>query len=425
MTNALPIPLDMFTDIIAVHWPDNEITKLDFVGDRYMVRNKDQELIDVLGVDFPDNFIELTAEEQRLLRGPEGLNLIKEQSDGTLNFLPYKAWLKNKYLEPDKKHPGALNEFLRFNYTMVMEYDSIDFSSRIVSEGNAPDDSGSVDLWFDLIAVEQREDLSGYAPGLRLTTTSRFYATEEATIDTVDAVWHYNILAGPGTAEGESGDPFRYLVQAEMQVLSGSIPPGYVPQEPTWGRAPFLIAIVPANENIDFFESEPGTAYRPTASVALNERAGSAIEGRVIGAAPDDGTYIDGFSSRALTGAAGGGLQSPYGRNRIAFTVTSEKMVVAINGNEPFYLKAPSPLLTMPRPYPEDGSGGRLTYYPIEYIHEGFSNTAHQNLEVFFSSHIKVRCVWLYRKPKTDKKLKGLSTVKPLTPPDSPKWKTT
>lgn len=411
------VALDPFTDIIAVHWPDDatDITKLDFVGDRYMVRGKDQDLADVLGVDFPDNFIELSAADQRLLRGPEGLNLIKEQSDGTLNRLPYKAWLRDKYTEPNKKHPGARQEFLKFNYTIVMEYDSIDFSGRIVSEGNAPDDgSGGVDLWFDLFGVEQRADLSGVAPGLRLTTTSRFYwVTDTVPTDAFEAVWHYRSLGGD-------------MYQAELQLNGAVIPPGYSPPPPKYGYAPFSLQPAPLDDFLQYFVLAQGPAFLPTPSVALNERAATAAEGRIIGAYPDNGTYIDSFSSRVLTGNDGGILQSPYGRNRIAFTVTGAKMVASINGSDPFRLEVPSPILTMPRPYPPDPSGvGHLKYYPIEYIHEGFSNTAHQNLEVFFSSHIKVRCVWLYRKPKVDKKLKGLSTVKPLTPPDSKKWKTT
>jgi hypothetical protein len=116
--------------IVAVHWPrkKNDVTKLDFVNDRYKVRGKIQAIDEVI-----------SNPEYRIADGDyAGLDLadgLRSVPTHPLDIPASRAvYLKNKTPTPDKDNPGALNEFTFLNYTIVWEGDVIDRHATLMNQ---------------------------------------------------------------------------------------------------------------------------------------------------------------------------------------------------------------------------------------------------------------------------------------------------
>lgn len=94
--------VDTFAWISLVDWND-DITKLDFVNDKYMVRGRYQRREDVIS----------------------NTGYVIPGADTGLFSQDY-ILLKNKTDVPTRSHPGALNEFAKLDYTLVVEFDLAD-----------------------------------------------------------------------------------------------------------------------------------------------------------------------------------------------------------------------------------------------------------------------------------------------------------
>lgn len=406
MTQAAAIPLDMFTTIIAVHWPDNDITKLDFVGHRYMVRSKDQEYEDVLGDGRDDGLNWTPPAEQRSWRTDAGLDLRIFDSFG-LSTGVRTAYLKNKTAEPDKKNPGALNEFLyNVNRTMVMEFDWVDVVAAVEeqSPGGHPD---GLDLLYDLFMSADVVNSQYW----EISNTERQQDREQRTVASMHWVYvwtgaHYGAVPvfdiGTEADWGGSYPPPRQAVEIlpSNYPIPGDAPDDYPYPETSW----YLYGSVP---------NGPYTIQPELAVYDFSVPPAPPPNGRIIGANVD--TAHDSYAPMTR---GDGILPAPYGRVRIAINLGDEDMAVSVNGGPVVVLRR-EPLFTRQPPIDPD-TNTRFKYFPVtDYL----SN--HRSYEVFFSMPGIVRCVWLYRKKKRNKTLQSLSVVRPLTPPDSPKWKTT
>lgn len=102
--------VDTFAWPVIAVWGE-DITKLDFVNDKYMVRGKFQKRNQVV-----------TSYD--IVEPGSGWNMgaISEVSS-------FDNSLKNKRAVPTHRSPGALNEFSRLDYTMVIEWDEFDITS--------------------------------------------------------------------------------------------------------------------------------------------------------------------------------------------------------------------------------------------------------------------------------------------------------
>lgn len=406
MTGAA-IPLDMFTTLIAVHWPDNEITKLDFVGDRYMVRGKDQDLDEVLGDELSSPGHRADGATQRSWRTVEGLDL-RSYNEFGLTIAQNKAFLKNKIPVPTKKNPGALNEFLYLSSTLVIEFDWIDVVATMNAQtgGGFPD---GIDVLYEMFMSADR-------------TNDRYFNMTNC------------VKQGTGTGTFLGSHAWEFPATGNSMVNEGGItlyewgPPvstgldesewPYPPPGPlacNIGETTFAV-IQPAPEPYTFRGSPHEGPYTIIPELSVHEWDGDAppIDGRIVGGMPDPNGSYNPMSP------GGGPLPAPYGRHRIAMTMDDDHIAVCLDGG-PIIKLGGVPLFDMPREPPVDTSGvAHYKYFPITEI-----STTHKSYEAYFSFPGIVRCVWLYRKKKKDKELRKFSTVRTLTPPDSPKWKTT
>lgn len=401
MTTYYPIALDPFTDIVAVHWPTKGITKLDFVGNRYMVRGLDQELADVLGDDLP-NAIDPSlppyhdGSVQRSWRTADGLDL-RQYDDFGLRTAGNKAYLKNKTATPDKKNPGALNEFLFIDGTVVMEFD-----------------------WVDIVAALREQSPGGFADGFdvayEIFTNANQVTGEFLTLGNAE-------LMQQGTTATYSNGSWQFpsaggdLYGPPVLHYEVDPPPGFLPPRPLAipeGQT-LRFDFPPPDELFVVYAEYTDQPFTIVPELALYETGADSppIDGRVLGGRPDD-------ISGSIAPLTNGTLPAPYGRVRVAFTVNGTQMIASVNGGNPVILKGPA-LFTREPPLNDAGTS-QLTYFPI------FPNPdapTRKNYEAYFGFPGVVRCVWLYREQKTPASLKTLSVVKTLTPPDDPKWKTT
>lgn len=401
MTVAAAIPLDMFTDIIAVHWPVNDVTKLDFVGHKYMVRGKIQDFEEVLG----DDLGARVGADQRALRTADGLDLRIFDSFG-LSTGANRAYLRNKTDEPDKKNPGALNEFLRHDYTLVIEFDHEDVVAALneQSPGGYPDGQ---DLAYEYLTTADQVAETYFTLG----NTEKVGPT--TALGLTFGSWHWDVMLHDNIFDGDRLVELA-LWAAPTVELPDVVPTGYVPPQPKSGLVPVHSYNKPVDEHFLIYEALTNQPLSIAPYMAAYEWTGEAppIDGRMLGATPDlfNDSYAP-FSNDTLP--------APFGRVRMALTVDEERIIASINGSDPAFLNAPA---FFSRPYSTDILGNSLGYYKIE-VDE--AHPFQKNFETYFQFPGIVRCVWLYRKKKKDKVLKSLSTVRPLTPPDSPKWKTT
>lgn len=406
------IALDPFTDIIAVHWPDDttDITKLDFVGNKYMVRGKFQNFDQVLGDDLigPDGHtVFRDGAEQRSWRTAAGLDLRLFDSFG-LSTGARRAYLKNKTEEPNKKNPGALNEFLRHDYTIVVEWDHEDVVAALnaQSPGGYPDGQDLAYEYFTTAdQVAEHYFTIGNAEKVGPTTA----------LGLTFGSWHWDVMIHDNIFDGDR------LVEDALWApptveLPGTVPVGYIPPEPAIGPSnqPVHSYYKPVDEHFLIYETLTNQPLTMSPYMAAYEWSGAAppIDGRMIGAKPDvfNGSYAP-FSNDTLP--------APFGRMRMAMTVDNGRLIASINGSNPTIVPG---LPLFARPYSVDFLGNSLGYYKVQV------DSAHpfqKTFEAYFNFPGIVRCVWLYRKKKKDKALKSLSTVRPLTPPGAKNWKTT
>lgn len=409
MSNFAAIPLDMFTTLIAVHWPENDITKLDFVGNRYMVRGKDQDFEDVLG-DEAENMDSgwTPGATQRSWRTEDGLDL-RMYDDFGLSTGAKKAYIKNKIPEPTKKTPGALNEFLFLNSTVVMEFDWVDVVAAIREQSGPGSFPDGWDAIYDVMTN------AAVADDQYLTLTNTEKQLDRDGLVIASMFWSYSYTGA--SYIDEAGVEFRqYVAVSHFEIGTEADWGGAVPA-PGWGTDPFYNNFFPNVETAWYiFGSPPEGPYTIQPELALYELGDDSppIDGRIIGAHPD----IEVGSYAPMT-SGDGTLQAPYGRVRIAFNYGPKTLAASVNGGDVVSLPG-DPLFTRQPPMNETGTD-RLKYFPVEdYLGGNF-----RTYEVFWSFPGIVRCVWLYRKRKKDKALKALSVIRDLTPPDSPKWKTT
>lgn len=414
---AASIPLDMFTDIIAVHWPDNIITKLDFVGNKYMVRGKIQELTDVLGGPLP----EYEAEQQGW-RTADGLDLrhfghVYGELDGSKT-----AWLKNKVYPPTKNNPGALNEFLFADGTFVIEWDWGDVYTSINQFGGFPD---GWDVYWSLF---RSNDTYGEGNEWQVGTNEYVMRVDPGGYGWVGQwYWEFTEIS-PFGGVGVPG-VFSATFRTQGTVTSdfgGALPPG-----------PYSIQADPDDHLVYIFRSgspapEYGTYFgeipqrdilAPAAEVGTYERTGHASF-RTVGMEPR-------FYSPTFVPIATGDLPAPYGRNRLAMNIDGKLMATSINGG-PVRQTETDTILLNRKPRVVDGK--RLLYFDEPLLEgTGADDTLFPRWQVSMQIPGIIRCIWWYRLPRkkwnfprtADDVLRPLSTVRALTPPDSPKWKTT
>jgi hypothetical protein len=108
------------------------------------------------------------------------------------------------------------------------------------------------------------------------------------------------------------------------------------------------------------------------------------------------------------------------GRNRVAVSVTKNRIAMAVNGGNATVLFKP-PTFTMPR-VAKSGKKPN-TYFATEPAGtESSPNPLNQHPEVKLGGSAIWRCVWLYRKPKKDSKLKAMSVIRDLPDADDSGW---
>lgn len=406
MSRLIP-SLDPWTYPIAVHW-SRGITKLDFVHDHYMVRGKIQGRADVLG---DTHGTIRDAEEQRSwVTLGQGLDLRTFDSGGDISANARRAYLRNKTAEPDRDNPGALNEFLRLGYTVVIEFDWVDIPAALAASNPGAYGNG-VDAVYDIMTSADRLNTEL----LVLSSVERLIEYTSDTTTIWHGYWHY---VDNGFPQGSEEVRYTAVWVDEIADPSGE----YSGRgDPAYGYAPFWAPWRPADESWSNTGSVTEQDYVMVPQVSAYEwdQATTRINGRIIGAMPD--VYNDSTVPMQVADA-GVRLAAPFGRVRMAVTATKNRLAASVNGGDPIQLQRP-PLFTMPRPYPTDESGIQLTYFPIG--NDPNFPTLQKTYEVFFHLPGFVRCVWLYREPRLPSQLKKLSVIRPLVEPDHPAWKTT
>lgn len=402
-----PYQLDPWQSIVAVHFPKgDQPTKLDFVGNRYMVRGQDQELAEVIGSPHHDAEAQLACEVPGV-----GLDLRQYNSFG-VQASGKTVYFRNKTDKPDKTNPGALNELLRHDYSLVVEWAWFD----VLEELNRQSPGGFThwDAVYPLLQTQGNVDDTFFV----ISNAEKVMPPEEGVYQT--AAWDYHMLR-------DNGDGTGLFVCNLVDMPVGA--EGFTPPPPSWGSGDGSTFIAPLGAPNDEVFIVPGTSatfypYSVDASVCAYELpVGSSsddqIGGRLVGAWPD-------YLNDTGVPMANGQLPAPQGTafdltiNRMAVTVDGDRLVAAVNGTGLVELEQPA---TFSRPYPTDPDTGiTSTYYPIEPMDGApWMNT----YEALTSLPGIIRCIWIYRKKKSNEQLLELSKVKPLTPPTDPKWKTT
>src|SRR5688572_4102412 len=116
--------LDPWDSPVAVSWEDDIHTKLDFYHDTYMVAGKMQTRAEVL----QGNTWRLgtVTDDMALAKVVPGVGLdlrtYASAEFGGENNGASSVWLKNKAYPPTKQKPGALNEFLYSDLTVVIDF---------------------------------------------------------------------------------------------------------------------------------------------------------------------------------------------------------------------------------------------------------------------------------------------------------------
>ena len=400
MVQSQPLGLDPWTDIVAVHWSPGGDTKLDFYNKKYMVRGKIQLLADVLGVDFDFN----SALSQRALVTADVLDL-RRYSGGHLLIAPSTAWLKNKTTTPSKTNPGALNEFLRMDWTMVMEFDWPDIYTEVNWAGGFPE---GLDVSYQFFGIEEYLDTSNRRV-LNIANAESKQAV--GTISLVNAgAWHYPLNTPSDGINPPTWGPAVWV--------PGSSPDGVGFPRPLQGEGIiFPWWTQPPDEPFTTADTVGDIDYTIEPAVAVYETTydDGYINGRMVGAAADAET----FTLDPFVPSGAGVLPIPYGRNRVAVTISSSKLEVSVNGRDAIKA-AGTPLITSPRAG-ASGSGSDW-YYPISYTFPELSLTQDQNLEALFNAPLVVRCVWLTRTKRSAAALKQMSVVRPLPLAASDYW---
>lgn len=419
--NHGPYQQDPFTHIVEIHFPAGLITKLDFVGNRYMVRGVDQELEDVLGGPLPEY-----AAEQVGWRTSAGLDLRHLGSTyGELDGAK-TAWLKNKVYPPTKEEPGALNEFLFADGTFVIEWDYGDVYTEINQFGGFPDG------WDAYYSLFRSFDTYGEGHEWQVGTNEYVFGEDDGYHGQVGQwYWQFNEVS-PFT--------FSATFRTEGTVTSDfgdALPPGpYSAQASPIDHLVHMTRVGSPNPEYGsyFGDVAQRDMLSTHASVGVYERRGQATF-RSVGMEPR-------FYSDALVPITTNELPAPFSpppddppflvRNRLAMNIDGTMIAVSINGG---LVKMVSGSSVLSFRTPENGTDGKPLLYFKEPLEEG------TNPEEYFLPRWQVtmqipgiiRCIWWYRLPK--KKwdppqtmqgvLGALSTVKPLTPPTAANWKTT
>lgn len=409
--------LDPWSYPVAIHWGGG-ITKLDFVGNRYMVQGQDQELADVLG----EATRGMTQAQQLAYRTSVGLDLREPDSVFHLPVNPRRAFLKNKVNPPTKKDPGALNEFLYLGGTIVTEIDLVDVRGEFAKVGS---DIGPYPVVHELL-THFRTDAGDNWQFFQIATPLEVVTTgaEPAKMATGTWTWSlnesetfwvaHNSYMDPGGGY-EPGDAPPPPPPYSVQFYGGALSIEYdrdtgQPEQPptetvTWEARPAY------EGEIDFDATHNITAFEETWFDQI-------VWGRMVGATPD--TQYGNDESPITNGA----LPGQWGRMRIAVTVTKGALAASVNGSNPVVVRA-NPLFPIPLVPPIDPETGKpRAYFPIEDATGPYSS-GRKTYEIMMNFSGIVRCMWLYRKPKNLTELKSLSVVRPLTPPDHPAWKRT
>jgi hypothetical protein len=443
-----PYPVHPFAQVLQINFPAlTDITKLDFVNNRYMVRGKTQLLTEVLGDELPPSRIAAT---QQSWRGSNGLDLRELDGGGFLETVPRTAYLTNKVYPPTTENPGALNEFLRFDYTLIIEFDWEDIvaAREAAAPGSVPNGVDIVyeiftaadQVNFDYVTLSNTE-LPQYEPGFEPSdTTATFTFTQ---VEPPGFTWEVGPYYDTGQTDktaaasyfvhyNDPDGPAVVGVVFYQDLISGSV----------WARqADFDVGGIPYGAGPNFFwvanSDTPGAYYgdefgnpifsptQPPDKVVTIEGGdglpsdepytivpelavyetnfSGPIDGRILGGHPDT-------ANSTPVPIRNGAILAPYGRVRAAVTLASGGMAVSVNGQPPVAVTAPT-IFTMPRPYP---SGQE--YYTIATV------GAFKTLEFYFTFPGLVRCVWLTRTKRFGLDLQKMSKVQPLPPSNSAKW---
>lgn len=523
--------VDTFAWISLVDFGD-DLTKLDFVHNRYMVRGYAQKLEAVINQpDFrvPDVGLDLTL--------PEGVGS---------NI----AGLKNHTSVPTRRHPGALNEFSRLNYTLVIEFDQVDLHARALANNPEADDSYNNDPGSGTYS-----DLDTGVPGGMVLTkgngwdrTENFInsyylsGTDKSQLFTLQTGSDYTPVNATFTFDYESSCFVRPLSSPEYANSPGPYQKGKSAPTPGYDRnlADRFIGFVDSEGNPYYIFNDGGTggsqyflwemvANQPYVFIASGDGLPPGPQGETIpGIAPWKEWFADTPGAGSLFGNSSdpgwwynqnGGTfanpgmadPNPYRSAMFAAGDTDIGLVTMTSGGPPFALdqfgehscfpihsdyyatiRGPYITSTTFTGYNDDGvkvSGRFLpdTVYAPQYNLEplkgtpyvingrnrvainvagdhlamavnggeyqviqkeqGFNRASHvtegpdpdnpditvkylkpfdgDNGFVFnFEASMIVRCVWLYRKRKSDKLLPRLSRIRDLPEADDPNWKT-
>lgn len=416
-----PYQLDPFNHIVAIHFPSTAITKLDFVNDRYKVRGQLQTLTDVV-----------TNPEYRVAGGLD----TRGQTSGSPDLTQFarNTFLKNKTGGPTAAIKGANNEFAYLDYTIVFEFDWFDREAAMIEASPGTYDSGTGNGWanpetfietqifsrtealfpYNKFAMVQPLEIDqvaeGYPSTLITSTTDHDFWLDQADVNPEtygpgapfehDSRRFYRIItleySSPNTASFDwvwwkSVDDGPSPIGSWSDLsLSGAALAAMYP--PSWGQS-YLVTTehdaetyVSVSDHMAIWDTQ---AFVPQFEGTVPYRLG-----------PGAALYRMGSNANQMNG----GLRLVHGRNRVALTVTADRIAACVNGGGPFVVKQPS---TIPIP--------RVPYNGVAFTDEdaGF----------MFSSSSLWRCVWLFRKKVADDRdLRAMSVVQPLPSATSPKW---
>lgn len=394
--NRGPYQQDPFTHIIEIHFPSGEVTKLDFVKNKYKVKGQLQNRDEV--IDHPEWRIDASGLD---LRGSEDLLAP-----------PRMAKLINKTGGPSATVRGALNEFTFLDYTIVLEFEWYDRKSAYYAahpEYVPSPETGAMgfnehDIFF---ASHEDDEID------RLNTFEMIQSNTPELVDGVNPTTFYGddfdgwvpYITDPDTGVVETWKreySYAYEISSvepgpvpmldgtgfPIQFFDGPEPPFAFGQPPPWGVSRTTV-----------WEQDPYTAYPVDDAFVAYDRTGDiSSDHRIV---PTGASLDPDFANRWT-----GGADLPFGINRVAMTVSAGKIVVSVNHGDPFSITAGSKF-TVPR-------------VPADLL--AWFETATTPWKFMFNATMHLRCVWLFRTKKPDSALKAMSEVKPLPEANSPKW---
>jgi hypothetical protein len=466
-----PYQLDPWHHIVEINFPSELITKLDFVNNKYKVKNKLQTRSEVLwrehGTGVPYN-----SDKYPVWMTGVGLDCRGRRDDsvhplkveiGAAPLATRSAYLKNKIAAPTKENPGALDVFTKLNYTIIIEFDWFDRAMRERERATrqTPEYSDWVIEPTDILfrsAYVNSSGISNIAACYQAADFSYHYNPSFQRIEygeNDDTYWYY---MGPvfdywtlfyffEFARDNSGSPERHYGADGYGAFWGYTdwPPGAAEaiepyafpnvgqlDSPLWTSNPFgqsyYDKIYIAEEWWDV-QAVPKLAVFDTVQFRSSEHArvlppstADAFEG------PYYGYFEDGHTANIGTSGTTSGLeQYPpgtskwndlYGRNRVAITITGNRMAISVNGGEVTAYDDVDSKFAMPRPLPE-GS----TFYPVADPAIPFAATPAGYWFQLGACAI-YRCIWLKHTPVADSKLPWMSTIRTLPAANSPQWDT-